>query len=92
VYAECRHEALYDDISELVYGSVRTGIAAGGGAFGARADMRADLLPSQITVRVAHRVVPLETTALAEHNPTASGRCRVPARLDRDRTVVVPPS
>jgi pimeloyl-ACP methyl ester carboxylesterase len=100
-------KALHDGISELVYGSVRTAIAAGGavvevlsraagtlhprgtlvdskpgqatigilnGAFGARADVLGDLLPSQMTVRVAHRAVPLEPTALAEHYPTATGR------------------
>jgi len=100
-------KAVHDGISDLVYGGVRTGIAAGGtvavllsraagtfrprgalleskagqaatgvlnGAFGARAAIRGDLVPSHLTLRVAHRVVPLETAELAEHYPAASGR------------------
>jgi pimeloyl-ACP methyl ester carboxylesterase len=103
-------KALHDGISGLVYGSVKTGIAAGGavagvlsraagtlrprgtlvdskagqaatgvlnGAFGERAAIRGELLPSHMTLRVAHRAVPLEPAALAEHYPAASGRLTV---------------
>lgn len=44
------------------------------GAFGARAEIRGDLLPSQLTLRVAHRAIPLETAALAEHYPAPAGQ------------------
>jgi pimeloyl-ACP methyl ester carboxylesterase len=100
-------KALHDSVSGLVYGSVRTGIAAGGaiveaasrvagmlrpegtliessfgqattgvlnGAFGARAEIRGDLLPSRMTLRVDHRRVPIEVAAMAEQYPNASGK------------------
>lgn len=101
-------KAVHDGVSELVYSSVRTSIAAGGavveslsraagelrprgalvdskagqaaigvlnGAFGEHAALRGGAVPEEMTLRLGHRAVPLDT--LAEHFPTASRRLYV---------------
>jgi pimeloyl-ACP methyl ester carboxylesterase len=98
-------KAVHDAVSELVYSSVRTSIAAGGavveslsravgehrprgtlvdskagqaaigvlnGAFGEHAALRGDVVPEEMTLRVAYRAVPID--ALAEHFLAPSGR------------------
>ncbi|HEV7976510.1 alpha/beta hydrolase [Amycolatopsis sp.] len=57
---------------ESPVGQATTGVL--NGAFGARAEIRGDLLPSRMTLRVDHRRVPIDTAALAEAYPDASGK------------------